>query len=392
MPAVASLAAIPAAQSRTLLSELANAHLITEHTPGRYSFHDLLRVYATEQAQRFEPDTQRQAALHRLYDHYLHTAYHVHQILDPDRDDITLTDAAPGVVTEHPVDARHAAAWFTAEYDTLLEVTTHAAHNGSPTHTWQLAWCLTSFFNRQCRWQDRATVGTLAVAAAEEAGDQAGQARACRNLGYAEVQLRRYDDAHTHLQQALDLFGLLGDRTNQALTHLGMAWSLGLQYRYRESLDHAQRSVALFHASGHQIGQARALTAVGSCHARLGDLHQALAYCQRAVAILHQHPNWRAEVEVQGALGHAYHQLGDYPQALDSFQQALDLCHDQDDRYRQAAHLALIGDTHDAAGDPQAARAAWQPALTLLDQLAHPDADAVRAKLHHLDHPDTAAT
>ena len=38
----------PAPQARRLLAELARAHLLTEHAPGRYAFHDLLRAYAAE--------------------------------------------------------------------------------------------------------------------------------------------------------------------------------------------------------------------------------------------------------------------------------------------------------------------------------------------------------
>jgi DNA-binding SARP family transcriptional activator len=72
--AAASLAAIPASQARRLLGELARAHLLTEHVPGRFTFHDLLRAYAAEQARTRHSDTERRAATHRLLDHYLHTA------------------------------------------------------------------------------------------------------------------------------------------------------------------------------------------------------------------------------------------------------------------------------------------------------------------------------
>jgi DNA-binding SARP family transcriptional activator len=50
VPAAASLAAIADAEARRLLAELARAHLIVEHVPGRYALHDLLRAYAAEQA------------------------------------------------------------------------------------------------------------------------------------------------------------------------------------------------------------------------------------------------------------------------------------------------------------------------------------------------------
>ena len=54
--AAASLAAILLGQARALLAELARAHLLTEHRPGRYAFHDLLRAYATELAQADDSD------------------------------------------------------------------------------------------------------------------------------------------------------------------------------------------------------------------------------------------------------------------------------------------------------------------------------------------------
>ena len=68
--AAASLAGIPPAQARHALSRLTSAHLLAEHAPGRYAFHDLLREYAAEQAR----DNEDRTALHRVLDHYLHSA------------------------------------------------------------------------------------------------------------------------------------------------------------------------------------------------------------------------------------------------------------------------------------------------------------------------------
>ena len=48
--AAASLAGLDPGHARRLLRELTHAHLLTEHTPGRYTSHDLLRAYAAEQA------------------------------------------------------------------------------------------------------------------------------------------------------------------------------------------------------------------------------------------------------------------------------------------------------------------------------------------------------
>jgi len=66
LAAAAGLAGIPAEQARVLLVELAYAHLLTEHSPGRYAFHDLLRAYATEQAHTYDSDHDRDAAVVRI--------------------------------------------------------------------------------------------------------------------------------------------------------------------------------------------------------------------------------------------------------------------------------------------------------------------------------------
>ena len=50
--AAASLAAVPPGRARTLLAELTRAHLLTEHAPGRYALHDLLRAYASRTGAR----------------------------------------------------------------------------------------------------------------------------------------------------------------------------------------------------------------------------------------------------------------------------------------------------------------------------------------------------
>jgi hypothetical protein len=44
-----------------------------------------------------------------------------------------------------------------------------------------------------------------------------------------------------------------------------------------------------------------------------------------------------------------------------------------------------VGDIRHAADDLPGAREAWQQALTILDDLGHPDADKVRAKLDRID-------
>ncbi|MFJ7046585.1 BTAD domain-containing putative transcriptional regulator [Streptomyces sp. NPDC101112] len=65
----AALAGLPPRRTRLLLDELADAHLVTEHAPGRYVQHALLRLFAAELTATYDSPTERRAALHRLRTH-----------------------------------------------------------------------------------------------------------------------------------------------------------------------------------------------------------------------------------------------------------------------------------------------------------------------------------
>ncbi|MBV8455596.1 MAG: tetratricopeptide repeat protein, partial [Acetobacteraceae bacterium] len=74
--------------------------------------------------------------------------------------------------------------------------------------------------------------------------------------------------------------------------------------------------------------------------------------------------------------------LGHHKEAIACYQQAVNMCGELGDRYHEADSLVSLGDAHHAFGDPELARIAWQRALTILEQLDHPRAGLVRAKIH----------
>ena len=151
--AAASLAGIPAEQARVLLAELARAHLLAEHRPGRYAFHDLLRAYATEQALA-HGDPSRNAAVGRILDHLLHTGYAAAALIEPYFAPIDPVPPRPGVTVDGPATAEDALEWFTAERATLLAAVRLAAKTGFATYTWQLTWAMTTFLLRRGLWSD----------------------------------------------------------------------------------------------------------------------------------------------------------------------------------------------------------------------------------------------
>jgi hypothetical protein len=63
------------------------------------------------------------------------------------------------------------------------------------------------------------------------------------------------------------------------------------------------------------------------------------------------------------------------------YERSLSIFRAVSDRWGEADTLTNRGDTRRAAGELMAARKAWQQALAILDDLKHPDAAKVRAKL-----------
>jgi tetratricopeptide (TPR) repeat protein len=379
--AAASRAGLSPLRTRPLLAELAEASLVGERLPGRYTMHDLLRAYAADQAQGTDRLPQRQAAVRRVLDYYLYSVMAAAAQIDPSRDPITLPSLSAKVTPSRPADGKEALAWFSAEHQVLLGAIGLAAEAGLDTHVWQLAWALWPFLYRQGYWHDQITVQRAAVAAARRLQDPKAQVFAHRGLADTYSELRRFDDADTHFRRALQLSAEGGDPVGQARTEIGLGYMLERQGRYAEALDHSSRALALYQAVDHRKGQARALSTIGWLHALLGDYPRALATCQQALTFLEDLGDRYGQAATWDSLGYAHHHLNAHPQAVTCYQRSLSLWRDVGARYGEATTLIRLGDTHHAAAHPAQAREAWQRALTILDELGDPDAEKARSKL-----------
>jgi tetratricopeptide (TPR) repeat protein len=384
LPAAASLAGVPRQQAREVLVELARSRMITEHAPGRFMFHDLLRAYATDHGWSADGDTERLAAVHRVLDHYLHSAHTAALLLHPIRSPLTLAPAQPDVAPENLADDGQARAWFEAEHPVLLAAITQAVDTEFDVHAWQLPWALATFLDRQGYWQEWAATQRTALAAARRLGDLAGEACVHRLLGRAYLRLGSAEEARVHLGHSCDCYQQLGDHIGQALAYYDLASAFGRLGRDDEALDHVRQAFELYQAAGHPVGQTRALSAIGWYHAQLGDHRQALTCCEQAITLCRELGDRLCEAGTWDSLGYAHQHLGDHDQAFACYRRAADLWQEFGNRYHQAVTLTHIGDNHHTVGDHDAAYQAWQQALAILDDLQHTDADQVRAKLHQL--------
>jgi len=345
-PAAASLAGLPVMDVRPLLTELADGHLVTEHTPGHFSMHDLLYAYAIELSQEHDSGTERHRATNRMLEHYLRTAQEADRLLRPGGEPVRLAPTQAGVTPQHLADHEQAMSWLTAQHPTLVEAVRTAEHAGVAT---QVSWTIATFFDRRAHWHTLAGAGG-------------------------------YDDAYSHLRRALDLFEVRGDHAGRAGCLLALCWIRDRQDRPADAITLARQADELCRETGDRLGQAKAANLVGWLGARTGD-PAAAETCWRAV-VLHQEVGDRyGEAASWDSLGYAHHCLGRSDEALDCYRQALKLHRTVGHRYDEAYVLVHIGETHAATGADHLATEAWESALTILGELDHPDADALRARL-----------
>jgi DNA-binding SARP family transcriptional activator/Tfp pilus assembly protein PilF len=381
--AAASLAGQPAAQVRPLLGELVRAHLLTEHMPARFTFHDLLRAYAAEQARAQGTSRDRREAAHRMFDHYLHAAQQAARLLYRPWDDLVLADPRPGVVLERFVDESGATAWLRAEYQVLLGGIECAASTGFERHAWQLARTMASYFARSGHWPEWARVQRMTVEAAQRIADAEGEAHARHQLGNALTHLGDYKQAQPELRRALSLFRDLGDDTHRAMVHLCTGFLADCQGADAEALWHSQQALDLYRSAGNQAGEAIALNNIGWSTARLGRHSAALSLCRQSLQLHQQAHDLQGQAGAWDSLGYIHHRRADHAGAIECYTRAAEFYRKIRDRYNEAETLTRLGDAQHAAGDDRSAEQAWQQALSLHQVLGlgHPDATSLGDRL-----------
>jgi DNA-binding SARP family transcriptional activator len=201
VPAAASLARLDRTRAQAAISELCDEHLLTEHAPGRYACHELLRAYAAEAARTHVSESRRRAAVYRMLDHYLHTAAVVSATLFPYLIQRTLDRPRPGVLPERVGDVRQAARWAEAERSVLLAVIGLAAEGGYFPHVWELPWAAGWFLNGEECWRQLADAQEVAAEIASRLGDPGGAALAHHHLGWLRFRLEEDAAARDHLDR-----------------------------------------------------------------------------------------------------------------------------------------------------------------------------------------------
>jgi len=423
VPVAARLLESSEEAAERVLERLVDAQLLETPSPGRYRLHDLLRLYAREQAARQRTAPERAAALGRALSLYTATAWHSMRLLRPADHRLARADDRWTSGGLEFVDPTAALDWLEAERANLLAAIRQAAATpGVPRAiAIQLAHALFGMFSVRSHWQDWVQVNQAALAIAGQLGDRAAQAQAEADLGFACFWQGRYAESVTYTRESLAIRRALGDRLGQSasLNNLGIVYErqgrleealachqesmaikreLGDRHglaislsnlgevnkrlgRYQEALDSLWESLALHQELGDRRCQAISLANLGNVHERQGRYQEALAGLHDSLTIFGELGDRDGQAYCLTDLGIAHQRQGRHQEALGCLEESLAIRRELGDPYGQADSLRALGVSLRALGRPEEARAHLRQSLALFEELQTADADQVRALL-----------
>ncbi|MET7640450.1 BTAD domain-containing putative transcriptional regulator [Streptomyces sp. NPDC005438] len=420
LPAAAALLDLSEEGAEDLLEGLVDSSLLESAAPGRYRFHDLVRLYARSCAERDEEPAEREAALDRLLDFYLATATGVYAL---GRHGERLTEhlapcARPGLRFEEPDEAVR---WLFEEADCflacarqartptaleravdLLVATSDLAESGVSVRRYeQTALALRSATRDGGDLRTQARIGTmfgllrLSQGQFEEAEEETRhtmvQARAVEDpiaTSYA-LNLRgivanyqgRHRDAEEYLNQALASFRSFDDAPSEASVLCNLARSYLGTGRTEQAVELAERAVVIYRRLDVAMRLANGLYALGLALKSAGRLEEAHLHLREALDIFRRSNQrlWEgmthfrlAEVSLAGASP---------AQAASQAERALLVLSGIGGRYRHAQVLAVLGTALEGVGHSRRAQACWRDALAIYEDLGSAEAGELRELL-----------
>jgi DNA-binding SARP family transcriptional activator len=362
VPAAAALAEFAPDRAATALARLVDASLVQERRPGRYELHDLLREYARDRADEGDPD--RDAAVGRLLDWYVHTAANARGRLTRSPHRLPLPDAPPeGIVPLDFVDAGAATHWFDRERDTVVRLVDLAAAQGRHrTAAVLVQMCWIFLYLRGSRNQLLA-VGRAGLRAAVAAGDAYLEGRCHTGLAGAYMRSGRPAAALVAGDRALDIFERIGDRQGQASALLGIGGARNEQGRYAEAIEPLRRAHRIWSGTGEAADEAMAATALNNlawAYLGLGRHAEALDCAGRAVDTLRVLGETYRLVPILDTYAAVHAARGDRAAAIDAYSEALAVAEETGATGGMIAPGTALGHQLLAAGRHTEALAQWR--------------------------------
>ncbi|WP_018567140.1 AfsR/SARP family transcriptional regulator [Streptomyces sp. PsTaAH-124] len=423
LAAAAAVLDLPAEDTEDLLEALVDTSLLESAAPGRYRFHDLVRLYARACAERDEqPPGERDAALSRLLDFYLATAAGAYALERPgDRlVDHLHTARHPGLVFE---DRHKAQDWLYTEAVSLLACVRQSTRPASLERAVDTLWAAVDLAESGTNSKAYESVAAALRDAAERDAAPRAEARALICLAYVHSITGRFDLAVRAAEHSA--------RLSSGTDPLAACWAyntLGViaiyQKRFEDGESLLTRAIEGFRACQDRAGEASALCNLSRIHLDSGRTHSAVSLAQQGTDMYDDMGHALKGANGRYALGLALTQSGRTSEAAARLQEALTVFQDSRQQlwagmtlfrlaevdlaarrpaqaaagaelalgvlrdiggdWRRGNVLVVLGRALSGIGQTGRAQVCWQDALALYEASGAPEAEAVRALINPL--------
>ncbi|MFC0600419.1 AfsR/SARP family transcriptional regulator [Streptomyces palmae] len=420
LEAAAAILDMDPLDAEDLIESLVDTSLLESAAPGRYRFHDLVRLFARACAERDEqPPAELGAAMSRLLDFYLATARQVYSVERPgDRLVAHLAPTEGGGLTFPSKDA--ALDWLFAEAECLLACAQQStargllrravdlllaakdlAESGAHARRYEQAAAairdaahavdaplaearartvLTYVHSVTGRFDQADVEAQHAMLLAVVADDPLVQGHAPIERGIVAFYETRFEDAESYLTQALHAFRADRNEPGEASALSNLARVYVDMGRVAAGVELAERALAIYRRMGVSLRLANGMYALGLALTRAQRLDEALAHLTQALAMFHESRQRLWEGMTHYRLAEA-HLAGNEPaRAAEHAEQSLAL-RGLGGEWRRGGFLTVLGKALDAMGQTDRARACWSEALSIYERLGSHEIDEVRRLL-----------
>ncbi|MGW0788258.1 AfsR/SARP family transcriptional regulator [Streptomyces sp. NPDC002911] len=421
LAAAAALLNLDHHTTEDLLEILVDTSLLESAAPGRYRYHDLVRLYARACAERDEqPSAERELALSRLLDFYLATAAGVYALERPG--DRLVDHLQP---TEHPglsFEDRHSALdWLYAEATNLLACVRQSVRPATLARAVDLLYAALDLGESGANSKQYEAVAVTVREASRACGDPRAEGRAVMSLANVHQLAGRFDHADREAQEALRLAGTVDDRLPACWASNARGIIALYQNRHADGEMFLNQAIEAFRSDDNRPGEASALCNLSRIHLATGRTNSAITLATAGIEIYDSLGHALRGANGRYALGMALTQSGKPEAAADQLNEALAIFRDSRQRlwegmalfrlaevdlgsgrpaqaaqfaelaltvlrgiggdWRRGNVLTVLGRALSGIGQTGRAQVCWAEALALYEELASPEAEAVRSLL-----------
>ncbi|GAA3285239.1 AfsR/SARP family transcriptional regulator [Nesterenkonia halobia] len=381
LTAAASLVGRPVGEFRALLGELACAHLVREHSAGRYVMHDLLRAYAAELAATTAAEEREEAVL-RLVDHFLHTGRRGTVHLRGSEDVLlAVPEARPGSVETALTGRQDTLAWFRKEWGVVVQlIETTAAEPLFESRCPGLVQSLSAYLELDRHWGPWEHVAAIGLAATARIGDDVGEADLRVSAAGAAMYQERTDEALEHLHARRRILERRGDEEDLARVTYQLGLVLAHHGDLPQALEMTLDAAARCRRAGNAITEAMAYSNAAEMLMNLERHDEALEMCEVARTAWGESRSHNT-VALWMTEGRLRLLRGEPELALQPLARAVEAHRADGFEASTVRALTIRGEARRRTGDHAGAAADWHEALEAVDDPSDEAAVELRGRL-----------